>query len=140
MKMRFCSAVVLAVCLTFVSGCGSGNGLIPVRGRVLLDDQPIEGAAVMFQPVSGGLPATATTGANGEFELETSQAKGATAGENKVSVAKQVAITSNRKTEESEIVPMKSLTPPKYASPQTSGLSVDVQKGMKPVELKLISK
>ena len=48
---------------------------------------------------------------------------------NKISVAKQVAAASNRKAEESEIVPMKSLTPPKYASPQTSGLSVEVKKG-----------
>ncbi len=30
---------------------------------------------------------------------------------------------------------MKSLTPPKYASPQTSGLTVEVKPGMEPVEL-----
>jgi hypothetical protein len=126
--------------MAILVGCGQDNGLAPVKGRVLLDEQPLDGAAVMFQPVGGGVPATATTDSKGEFEMMTAQAKGAALGENKVSVAKQVIAAPNRKVEESEIVPMKSLTPPKYASPQTSGISVDVKRGMEPVELKLISK
>ncbi len=139
MKLHWISSGLLIWCAVVFAGCGEGNGLVPVKGRVLLDDQPVEGAAVLFQP-DQGVPATATTDAKGEFEMSTSQGKGATVGMNKISVAKQVAIASNRKTEESEIVPMKSLTPPKYASPQTSGLSVEVKRGMEPVELKLSSK
>ena len=139
MKLAKIASGLLICCAVVLAGCGEDNGLAPVRGRVLLDNQPVEGAAVMFQP-DKGVPATATTDAKGEFEMSTSQGKGAAIGMNKVSVAKQVAAATNRKTEESEIVPMKSLTPPKYASPQTSGLSVEVKKGMEPVELKLNSK
>ncbi len=140
MTIRTIPRYAVACCLLLLAGCGEDNGLAPVRGRVLLDEQPLEGAAVMFQPEKEGAPATATTDAKGEFEMATAQAKGATLGLNKISVAKQVAVESKRKTEESEIVPMKSLTPPKYASPQTSGLTVEVKRGMEPVELKLTSK
>lgn len=131
---------VFWICISILSGCGSGNGLAPVTGRVTLDDKPIEGAAVLFQPDSGGVPATGVTGANGEFELTTSGlGSGATIGKNGVSVAKTVSVQPNRKIEDSEIVPMKSETPVRYASPKTSGISIDVKPGMDPVELKLIS-
>lgn len=126
--------------LALMIGCGSESGLAPVKGRVLMNGQPLAGAAVMFHPEGGGMPATGVTDSNGDFEMETSQVKGAAIGKNNVSVSKQVNAESNRKTEESEIVAMKSLTPPKYASPQTSGLSVDVKPGMERVELKLDAK
>lgn len=139
MKLHYVTSGLMICCAVVLAGCGEDNGLVPVRGRVLLDDQPVEGAAVMFQP-DQGVPATATTDAKGEFEMSTPQGKGAAVGMNKISVSKQVAANPNRKTEESEIVAMKSLTPPKYASPQTSGLSAEVKRGMEPVELKLSSK
>ncbi len=104
MKFEVILSFSFVLCLAVFSGCGEGNGLVPVRGRVLLDDQPVEGAAVLFQPSSEGAPATATTDAKGEFEMSTPQGKGATPGLNKISVAKQVAVNPNRKMEESEIV------------------------------------
>lgn len=140
MKLRLTPGCLLFGCVALLLGCGSDNGLVPVRGTVLLDDKPLEGAAVMFQPPGSGVPATGVTDAKGEFELVTGTAKGAAIGQNSISVVKQVNVASNRKTEESEIVPMKMLTPAKYASPQTSGLSVEVKRGMEPVELKLKSK
>ncbi len=140
MKFRIMPYCALISCAAFLVGCGADNGLAPVRGRVLLDGQPLEGAAVMFHPVGGGVPSTGVTGSNGEFEMATAQAKGASLGKNDVSVVKQVNAASNRKTEESEIVPMKLLTPAKYASPQTSGLSIDVKRSMENVELQLITK
>lgn len=129
--------LVLGIC-TLV-GC-SDNGLVPVQGRVLVDGKPIENAAVLFQPESGGVPATGVTGPNGEFKLATAGVgEGATSGMNGVSIVKSVVAQPNRKIEESEIVPMKYETPIKYASPKTSGISIDVKPGMEPVELKLTS-
>ena len=58
-------------------GCGSESGLAPVKGRVLMNGQPLAGAAVMFHPAGGGTPATGVTDSNGDFEMETSQVKGA---------------------------------------------------------------
>ncbi len=120
-------------------GC-SDNGLVPVKGLVLVDGKPIENAAVLFQPEGGGVPATGVTGPNGEFTLSTAGVgEGATAGMNGVSVVKSVVAQPNKKIEESEIVPMKYETPIKYVSPKTSGISIDVKPGMQPVELKLTS-
>lgn len=134
------SQLVLWTSLVLLSGCGSGNGLAPVKGRVTLDGKPVEGAAVLFQAESGGVPATGVTGASGEFELSTSGVGvGATIGKNGVSVAKTVSAQPNRKVEDSEIVPMKSETPVRYASPTTSGINVDVKPGMELVELTLTS-
>jgi len=141
--MKFCylpCCVLVSCAAFFLAGCGKDNGLAPVTGRVLLDGKPLEGAAVMFQPTGGGVPATGVTGAGGEFEMMTGQTKGAALGNNNISVVKQENVSTTRKVEESEIVPMKMLTPPKYASPQTSGLSVEVKRGMEPVELKLMAK
>lgn len=134
------NVLICLVGLAMLAGCGGGDGLAPVKGRVLLDGQPVAGAAVMFEPEGGGVPATGVTDASGEFSLATSgKGAGATLGKNGVSVSKQVAAQPNRKVEESEIVPMKSETPVKYASPMTSGLSVEVKRGMAPVELQLSS-
>jgi hypothetical protein len=132
--------LLLLICIGLLCGCGSGDGLAPVHGLVLLDGKPVEGAAVMFEHDSGGVPATGITDANGEFSLTTAgQGVGATIGHNSVSVAKQVIAQPNRKIEESEIVEMKSETPVKYASPRTSGLNIEVKRGMQPVELHLKS-
>jgi hypothetical protein len=132
--------LLLLICVGLLCGCGSGDGLAPVQGRVLLDGKPVEGAAVMFEPDAGGVPATGVTDAGGEFSLTTSgQGAGATIGKNSVSVSKQVVAQPNRKIEESEIVEMRSETPVKYASPRTSGLSIEVKRGMQTVELHLKS-
>ena len=75
MKLPKIASGLLFCCTVVLAGCGDDNGLVPVRGRVLLDNQPVEGAAVMFQP-DKGVPATATTNAEGEFEMSTPQGKG----------------------------------------------------------------
>ena len=129
----------MAYAFCMFTGCG-GNGLVPVSGKVLLDGKPIENAAVMFQSEDGGVPATGITGPNGEFTLTTSGlGKGASVGKKGVTVVKSVVAQPNRKVEEGEIVPMKVETPVKYASVQTSGITIDVKKGMEPVELQLKS-
>ncbi len=126
--------------VTLLSGCGSGQGFVPVKGRVLLDGKPVENAAVMFEPESGGVPATGVTNRNGEFSLSTTgHGVGAAIGKHGVSVSKQVVAQPNRKVEEGEIVPMKYETPEKYASPRTSGINFEVKAGMAAVELQLTS-
>lgn len=131
---------LLLCCLGLLLGCGDGQGLVPVKGQVLLDGKPVEGAAVMFEPESGGIPAMGVTDASGEFSLTTTgRGAGATPGPNGVSVSKQVLARPNRKVEEGEIVAMKSETPEIYASPKTSGLSIEVKRGLAPVKLELKS-
>jgi len=65
------SYLPIAITAVLLAGCGS-DGLVPVKGRVLLDGQPLDGAAVLFEPEGGGVPATGVTDASGGFTLATS--------------------------------------------------------------------
>ena len=75
------------------SGCGAGN-TYPVRGRVLLDDQPVAKAAVTFMPVDGkGRPAIGFTDSDGAFRLTTfKQDDGAPRGDYIVVVSRTDAV------------------------------------------------
>jgi hypothetical protein len=79
----------LAAVLACAAGCG-GNRLRQVEGEVLLDDQPVAGALVLFQREgSGGPPANAVTDGSGHFRLSTfAGGDGVLPGTYKVTVAK----------------------------------------------------
>ena len=67
MRRQVCCWVIV---VATISGCGSSN-MHPVRGRVLLDEKPVEGATVTFMPVGGkGIPASSPTNAEGAFQLK----------------------------------------------------------------------
>jgi hypothetical protein len=53
------------------SGCSSNGGPVSVRGKVLLDDIPVEGATVTLMPIEQGRPAAGLTDPNGVFRLTT---------------------------------------------------------------------
>jgi len=61
-----------ALALFAALGCGQNN-MVPVKGTVTLDGQPIEGALVKFIPKPGAASheATAVTDASGNFSLGT---------------------------------------------------------------------
>lgn len=129
---------VVAVALAVV-GCGpSGPVLTPVNGVITLEGEPLEGAVVLFQPEEGGKPATGLTDAAGAFTLTTFEpGDGAQVGVNSVAITKELPSTSSANVEEGEITEVELGTPPRYASPMLSGLTVDVQKGIEPVTLNL---
>lgn len=135
----FPALAVLFLVVVVLTGCSSkGPELAPVEGVVTLDGTPLEGATVLFHPADGGKPATGTTDAQGKFTLTTQNlGEGAQVGMNNVSVSKEKKAESPANVEEGEIVDVNLETPPKYASPKLSGLSVDVQPGMPPVTLEL---
>ncbi len=64
-----CALVVLMLALT-ATGCGQTSTL---KGRVLLDGQPVAGATVLFMPEEDGQgrPASGTTDSDGYFQLMT---------------------------------------------------------------------
>ena len=103
-----------------VAGCGPEMpATVPVSGRVLLDEKPVEGAAVMLVPEEGS-PAHGATDAEGNFSLTTFEP-----GDGAVPGTYTVVITLNVTDERGEV---KSLLPRKYADPRTSGLTVEVAK------------
>ena len=130
------------------SGCGKGKpATAPVTGRVLLDGKPVAGAAVMLEPVEGGVPARGGTGADGSFTLSTfGRDDGALVGRHRVSVSKFVTegAAANELGLEAAPAPAgmqpKAALPARYADPKTSGLEATVEAGGTKVEFTLDSK
>lgn len=133
------------LCPLVLVGCGpSRPETVPVSGHVTLNGQPVEGATVMFSPEAEGRPATGTTDADGRFTLKTFEAgDGALPGVHSVTVTKveSSGVQADRDGLSGEIEPggiqQRWVVPRKYAKPDTSGLSVEVESGMQPVELQL---
>ena len=135
-----------------VAGCGSGNPeTVKVSGTVTLNAAPVEGATVAFFHPDGGQPARGVTDASGAFTLTTFElGDGAVVGQHKVAVSKidESAQKAPRGSEELDTPTSnadlsetaKHLLPVQYSSPSTSGLTVDVKKGLEPVVLDLKSK
>lgn len=84
-------AAVVGIALTVV-GCGSEYAVVPVSGRVTLDGQPLDGAAVTFQPTGGGNPGPGSYGrtdADGRYSLKmvTDDTPGALPGKHMVTIS-----------------------------------------------------
>ena len=136
------------VCIS--AGCGSGHPeTVKVTGTVTLDGTPVEGATVAFFLPDAGQPARGVTDASGNFTLTTFEAgDGAMPGQHKVAVSK-IDESSQAPSGDPEIdtpssnedlsQTAKHELPVLYSSPSTSGLTVEVTKGMAPVVLELKS-
>ncbi len=137
----------LTLLLLFVALLGCGGPARPpmakVTGVVLVDGNPIEGAAVMFVPTAGGRPALGSTNAAGEFELMTFETgDGALVGEHQVTITKkEIAGVVSEDGLSGSVQPggiqETWLVPERYSQAATSGLTANVAAGMKPLEFKL---
>jgi hypothetical protein len=117
---------VLALLLT---SCGDGGPkLYPVSGKVLFNDQPAEGATVVFHPSDSTMPKpSATVGADGSFALRTHpHGEGAPAGDYSVIVTWYPPNSRGLDRPQNKL-------PGRYADPAQSGLKATVQTG--PTEL-----
>ena len=94
-RMQIGLRLCLAAALVFVAGCGKDKAvtpLVPVSGRVLMDNAPLPDADVTFTPIVDGKPSTplcrAKTDRDGNFTLKADDGReGGVAGENRVEVA-----------------------------------------------------
>lgn len=129
------------------AGCGRAQpATAPVIGRVLLDGKPIAAAAVMFEPLDGGVPARGSTGGDGSFTLSTfAREDGALVGRHRVSISKFVTedVAANELGLEAAPGPPgfqpKAALPVRYADPKTSGLEATVEAKGASVEFTLVS-
>ena len=142
------------LCLGTLVGCG-GSGMISVEGIVTLDGEPVAEAALSFTGPDGQVSA-GTTDASGKFSLE------AAPGTNQVAVVKTkssvdqadlTAAPSQEQEEEGAAEEMGDempdievtdsdiewIIPTKYANVRTSGLTIEVSKGMDPAKFDLTS-
>jgi len=146
-RRRLVTLALLAATIPW-AGCGKPKPpTAPVTGRVLLDGKPVAGAAVMFEPVDGGVPARGSTGADGGFTLSTFvRDDGALIGRHRVSVSKFVTegVTANEFGLESAPgtpgLQPKAALPARYADPKASGLEATVKEGGTTADLALESK
>lgn len=86
------NACFVVLTLVLVSGCGGGPVDAPplghVTGVVTIDGQPASGVDVTFAPLDGGRSSSATTDANGRYDLVYStSAMGAKLGMHKVKIS-----------------------------------------------------
>jgi hypothetical protein len=120
----FCLLTTLCF-LAALCGCGgSAKDLVEVSGNVLLDGKPLTIGSVLTMPERGP-GASGTINEQGEFTLTTrGMGSGASIGKHHVGV-----VALEGETEFNPEAPRKSLIPQKYASPETSGLTIEVKPG-----------
>jgi hypothetical protein len=130
-----------------VAACNRGPQMAPVTGVVLLNGQPVEGAAVLFTPEAGGRPADGVTDKEGKFTLQTfAPGDGAVIGKHKVAFIgmRMTGVQATSDGLSGEVNESKArevwFVPKKYASPDTSGLEAEVKRNMEPLKFELTGK
>lgn len=115
-------ALVCAAAITSSSGCGKATpAVFPVTGIVTYQDQPVEGAQVMFTPTNGRA-AEGTTDAQGKFSLTTfSAGDGALEGQHRVTIVKMVKQDAG-----DPYSVTKNVLPARYADPAQSPLVEEI--------------
>jgi hypothetical protein len=113
------SIILPALLLVSCWGCGSSSGalpsLLPVKGKVNYKGQPLTKGTIRFEPDGYGRMATGKVQPDGTFVLSTLQKDdGVVAGLHRVSISDT---GPNSK---------KDLIPKKYADPDTSKLTAEV--------------
>ena len=150
MTVQYSRRFVLFATVITALGCG-GSGLpetIAVTGSVSYQGNPVANAQVVLNSTDPkGKPATGVTDAQGKFTVQTyvsptAQAKGAIAGQYKVTVTKveQASMSSEemmKAASSGQPVMPKSLLPKKYSSEASTDLTADVKKGMGPLSFTL---
>jgi hypothetical protein len=124
--------LLLLALLVAPASCGGGPRLYPVRGRVLYEGQPANGAIVFFHPLGESRPDDASgasarpmgkVGPDGWFELTTAErGKGAPPGRYAVTVVWKSRSPAGDDDE-------KNLLPPRYMFPTGSQLIAEVKEG-----------
>lgn len=116
------------------------KGLVPVRGTVYFQDEPLDGASVCFRPKkfkSGDRFGTGMTDSQGRFELRTIGEIGVLPNDYIVSIVKNVAQdqTTAKESKRNKKLPrnvprkggpVKSLIPSRYNKAETSGLEFTI--------------
>lgn len=148
--LRSCFAVTMMVLL---AGCGGGGDAKPlpktepVTGTVTLDDQPLEGALVMFIPsgTTKGIECSGQTDASGVYTpKQTRGAEGVPAGTYKVVISRFLSggkpVTPGSAAEGGAGGVLTESLPPKYSNPGISQLTATVPEGGETIDFQLTTK
>jgi hypothetical protein len=116
--MMRCTPIIAAALL--IVGCGGSEPrLVPVAGKVMIDGKPLAYGTITVVPTNGR-PAYGQIGEDGSFSLTTrSLNDGCIAGEHKLEITARRIISAGAQ---------EWLAPKRYASAETSGLTLIVDK------------
>lgn len=129
-RVSLSSAVVILCAVGMLAGCDDGKPKrVPVSGTVLIDGMPLTTGTVRMYPASGGRPASGQIGPDGGFTITTFQPNdGAVVGNNKVEIQSVEALSDTK---------LKWHAPKKYATADTSGLTITIEKPTNDLELSI---
>jgi hypothetical protein len=132
--------IVAASVTTMVafSGCGGAYDS-SVTGMVTLDGQKVPRGTVSFQSKGGGPAAYALIEEDGSYSVQTGREAGLPAGEYYVTVTANEAPATTQTSTGGPPPPGKLITPLRYRSRETSGLSFTVEPGSNEINLELTS-
>lgn len=127
MLIRTCAALAVLSGISLLGCDSSGLGrIVAVEGKVLLNDAPLSGGSLVFQPdLSKGNSATfqpsAEIGSDGTYRLYTKERAGAPEGWYRVGVVSEGPASAT-----DPYAARKSLVAARYNDPATSGIAVEV--------------
>jgi hypothetical protein len=120
-------------------GCGGGPPPTgEVQGKVMYKDKPVTAGIVKFVPEAGGEPVTTSLGPNGTY-----RATEVPVGRSKVAIETlHFKKMGGPPKDIAKLIkpggrPVYVPIPAKYEKPESSGLSVEVQKGNNPFDIEL---
>ena len=117
---------ILSVALCFAAGCETKY--YSISGTVKVDGKPFANGSINLIPVGEGRPAYGGTDADGRFNLDTGNTKGAPKGTYKLVLQKfeTSGPPQDEKVPGELRKPMKSTFLEKYSKPETSDITVEV--------------
>jgi hypothetical protein len=118
--------------LLALPGCAHEEGRVPVRGTVTWDGQPLENAAVTFEPLEGtsGAGGIGSTTKDGSYSLVNPQRmKGVMPGKYRVTVSQLDMPKIDQTKGVVQVGPdRKEKLPPRYSDPEKTELTATVEK------------
>ncbi|MCS7303548.1 MAG: carboxypeptidase-like regulatory domain-containing protein [Thermoguttaceae bacterium] len=112
-----------------LSGCGSGQKLGRVHGKVTFQGQPVSEGIVCFSNREKGIFLTAKLNPDGTYELVTAQGRGLPLGSYQVAINPPLVDAPLGPALGPPKLPSYPNIPEKYRKPETSGLTLTVQEG-----------
>jgi hypothetical protein len=147
-------ALIVTVCFLSTSGCGGGENVVSVSGKVTRNGQPVSGIVVSFVPAAASETGVSTgeTDENGNYTLKVAKtgSSGAVVGKHKVWISlPRETLTADAQGDKPKKPNPKAKAPAAtqeradlapilktYGSVEKSPLTVEV-KGGEPIDLKL---
>lgn len=127
--------VVLGAGVLGLGGCGSGQKLGRVHGKVTFQGKPVSEGIISFSNREKGVFLTAKLSADGSYELVTAQGRGLPLGTYQAAINPPLVDAPLGPALGPPKVPAYPNIPEKYRKPETSGLTLTVKEGDNPFDV-----